>query len=52
MTATNTDKRPISWVKLIATLIAIAGVGFVLFLKNKRPNESVKKELIQKHEVK
>ena len=46
---TNTDKRPISWVKLIATLIAIIGVGFVLFLKNKKPVEpEQKKELTHK----
>lgn len=37
-------KKTRSWLKIIAVILALVGVGFVLFLKNKMPADRFKKE--------
>lgn len=41
----TTPKKPISWLTIIAVIIALAGVGFVLFLKTSMPADRFKKEV-------
>lgn len=42
------QKNTRSWLKIIAVIIALVGVGLVLFLKNKMPSERFKKEPVSK----
>ncbi|WP_199139650.1 hypothetical protein [Pedobacter sp. ASV12] len=51
MTTPQSPKRPVSWLTIIAVLIALAGVGFVLFLKTSMPADRFKKEPTPKTKV-